>query len=133
MLVAMTVLCPVSLLIVVALAVAAVTVPMRKRRPARSTVFIAASLASLCLAIPLYLGTVFMSSPWDARVACDRHGAGEFVNLTESLFPPSIELECTERTVELIPVEAKVALILLIAATVGFAIASIVTHRKSTG
>ncbi|WP_205328558.1 hypothetical protein [Glycomyces sp. YM15] len=130
---AMTMLFPVSLLILVALAVAAVTVPLRKRRPARSTVFIAASLASLCIAIPLYLGTLFMSSPWDARYECSRHGAGEFVNYTESLFPPSFVLECTERTVQLIPVGANPALLLLIAATVGFAIAAIVAHSKSIG
>ncbi|WP_335989835.1 hypothetical protein [Glycomyces sp. MUSA5-2] len=130
---AMTVLIPVALIILVALAVAAVTVPLRKRRPARSAVFIAASLASLCIAILLYLGTLFMSSPWDARYECSRHGAGEFVNLTESLFPPSVALECTERTVQLVPVGANAALMLLIAATVGFATAAIVAHWKSIG
>ncbi|MCC3763387.1 hypothetical protein K3N28_09910 [Glycomyces sp. TRM65418] len=132
MVIAMTVLCPVSLLTLVALAVAAVTVPMRKRRPTRSTVFSAASLASLCIAIPLYLATLFISSPWDTRLECGRHGAGEFVNLTESLFPPSFVLECTERTVQLVPAGANPALLLLIAATVGFAVAAIVAHKKST-
>ncbi|THV24557.1 hypothetical protein [Glycomyces paridis] len=131
MIFAMTVLFPVSLLILVALAVAAVTIPMRKRRPTRSTVFIAASLASLCIAIPLYVGTLFMSSPLDTRYECTRFGAGEFVNLTESLFPPSFVLECTERTVQLVPAGANPALLLLIAATVGFAVAAIVAHRKS--
>lgn len=132
MLFAMTVLCPVSLLILVALAVAAVTVPMRKRRPERTTVFAAVSLASLCIAIPLCLGTLLMSSPLDTRYECTRHGAGEFVNLTESLFPLRIVLECTERTVQLVPAGANPALLLLIAATVGFAVAAIVAHRKST-
>lgn len=130
---AMMVLFPVSLLVLLALAIAGVTVPLRKRRPARSTVLIASSLASLCIAIPLCLGTLFLSSPWDARYECSRHGAGEFVNLTESLFPPSVLLECTERTVQLVPVGARAALVLLIAATVGFAIAALVAHRKSIG
>ncbi|MCC3764506.1 hypothetical protein K3N28_15690 [Glycomyces sp. TRM65418] len=131
MIFAATVLCPVSLLILVVLAVAAVTAPLRKRRPARSTVFSAASLASLCIAIPLYVGTLFVSSPWDTGEECSRHGAGEFVNLTEWLFPPSFVLECTEWTVQLVPAGANPALILLIAATVGFAVAAIVAHRKS--
>jgi len=130
---AMTILFPASLFVLVALVVTAVTIPMWKRRPTRIAVYIAASIASLCVATPLYLGTIFMSSPWDARAECGRFGAGEFVNYTESLFPLSFVLECTQRTVQLIPAWTHPVLALLAGATVGFIIAAVVADRRITG
>jgi hypothetical protein len=125
-------LCALSLILLLALIITGAIVRIRGIRPALSSIFTAVSLGLLCAAVPLYFGTIFLSSPWDLGIACSRLGAGEVVEHRESLFPLSSVLECENQTVQFIPGWVNPLLFTLIGGAAGFVVAAVAADvRKS--
>jgi hypothetical protein len=125
-----------TLLVVAVGALAAVVgAIVRARRASSATIHLvwaAAALAVLCLALPTYaLGRApaFYSTPQDL---CRERGGGEFVGLSEAYVPVRSTLECSERTIELVPGWVNLALAVLLPAAVLCAVVAAIAWRRMT-
>ncbi len=99
-------------------------------RPAGHLVCSAAALGSLSLAILVHSYGQMTMFDFMVEEQCLSRGAGEFIDFHESLFPVSGALECTDRTIQLVPAWVNPAVsALLVAALVG-ALASFAANGR---
>ncbi len=72
-------------------------------RPVRHLAWMSVTLGLLCLAVPPYWYGQAMTFHFMIDEQCPALGGGAFVDYHETAFPLSGVLECTERTIQLVP------------------------------
>lgn len=123
--------CPVAVAVLITLLIAGARNRRRGVRAARSTVFTAAALGSLCFAMLVYDAGALSLLHFEVDELCSSYeGAGSFVGYRESSFPLSGELTCSGRTVQLVPAWVDPLLYLSSAAALAFAVAAVAARRR---
>jgi hypothetical protein len=75
----------------------------RRNRSARHWAHLAAAFGFLSLAVPVHAYGHMTTLYFMVDEQCGARGAGEFIDFHERFFPVSGVLECTDRTIQLVP------------------------------